>query len=856
MQERMNLTAVCLSLWMLFGAPFGALFGALGSQAGAHVVAQTSTQGAQAVVDADALLAQELERLVLMDLRLQPRPTPPDFVAAGLVLEMAQQWAPNDPELLRRRIETAQAAGQDLQVVRLNDALLKLDPRDTVAQLRAIASRLRQLQTVGERLAAIQRMVDTGSIDPAVRSRLALDSALLRRERGDEEGFARDLTLAIQLDATNKEAALLAWSRYSDRLGDATRLELLINLLYADPLDPAIHRLISLELIAAGSFEKAARFHNNAVELSRDSSSQQVPEWLMNEGVVLSWYIQGPEVVLQRLNAELAQRRAVAAAIIQQARERNLPTGDLVPPDEVRLSPTFGRERVIAAWLVGDDRTRASAASDLRFDIEKWSNELQDPRNRPAGVQAADIARQVALEASEIWAFTAWAETAPQLIEAQQTILRNRLGEDHPGHRRLEAYRQLRLGNTQAAVDQIRPLLSLGYVIDEAALATGLERLGQIDEAVELYRGIALRNPVRAVGAWARQRLISLDKPDVFASSERSRLDQLADSIPFWIDRMIRDPSLYLRFRVDAVESDSMMALEPARIRLRLENISSIPLGVGPGRSIVGTVLLSPKLTLGLSEQFTMAQPEVVSLERRLRLVPGESIEAVVRADAGLMGWAAASGSAGTVRANWRALHGFSIGAADGIARKSVTGLESGTGALVWSPLGAAAQPLGSLNDRIERASPSEFPELVASARAIVVTHARSNMIADNRTQIERLASLLAQRLPELPQRERMLTIAMMPHAGLVPGLEELDRASLASTDPQAAALAMLTRVTNAEHPVVVAWADQQEPSVARLMATSLQEAIAYGRTSGYAFSGPTTESLAPKREILSATAP
>ncbi len=814
----------------------------------------TGTATAQ-VADTDAMLARELQRLSLIDLRLVSNPGEADFRTAGIVLDMARQWAPDDIELLRRRIEVAQAAGESEVVDTLTDQLLKLDPKDTTAQLRAIASRLRSKQTLGDRLAQYQKLIEAGSIDPSVRSRLALDAALLQRERGDDAGFARDLARAMKLDATNKEAAMLAWTRYAAGLDDAQRFELLTILLYADPLDAAVHRLIALELLAAGSFDRAKRFHSNAIALTRDAFNNQVPEWLMNESLVLDWYIQGPEVVLERLNIDLLRRRQLASAQIQNAEAQGLPTAGLLKPEEVRLTPTFARERIVAAWLLGDDRTRMSAAADLRKDIEDWTEELQDPRNRPAGVPPEEIARQVALETAEVWAFAAWADSTPQLIEVQLETLGGRVGTDHASYKRLAAYREAKLGNLDIAAKQIEALLEYGYVIDEAALAMSHELLGRIDEAAALYRGIVERVPLRAVGAWARQRLMGLDQPDVFASAERPAIERLSDQMPLWIDRMIRDPSLFMRFRADVVDAGPLEALAPTAVKLRIENISNIPLGVGDGRTIGGTVMLTPKLLIGMHEEFLQAQPEIVMLNRRLRLLPGEAIEAVVSPEAGLAGWTIVAGANTTVRADWRALHGFAVGATDGIARKAVTGLESGTGSITWSLMAETTEPFADLVDRVETAPLSELPTLFGAIRAMLVSHATATKPELTSTQIERLSAILSQRLAALPQREQLLAVAMIPPARFSSGLESFDRAALASEDADVAALAILTRATSFDNPVVGAWADRDETSAAQRLSRALLEARVLGRSGGLAQAGPGYSTLAPRRSLLLAPA-
>ena len=66
-----------------------------------------------------------------------------------------------------------------------------------------------------------------------MRSRLALDAALLERERGDSAAFARRLRQSATLDESNKEAASLVAQYYAPQLTDPLgELNLQIKLLF------------------------------------------------------------------------------------------------------------------------------------------------------------------------------------------------------------------------------------------------------------------------------------------------------------------------------------------------------------------------------------------------------------------------------------------------------------------------------------------------------------------------------------------------------------------------------------------------------------------------------------------------
>src|SRR5690606_26138102 len=173
------------------------------------VVLAAVPRAARAQGDVDALAAREVARIAQLDLRRTPTPTAADFAIAADVLRIAHALAPDDEQILRLLIEAVgQGGGAPEEVTSLSRTLLALNSKDTVTQLRVISDAISRLQSVDARLAAYDNYLGPRgrSLDASVRSRLALDAALLLRERGDIEGFAERLSLAAELDSTNKDA--------------------------------------------------------------------------------------------------------------------------------------------------------------------------------------------------------------------------------------------------------------------------------------------------------------------------------------------------------------------------------------------------------------------------------------------------------------------------------------------------------------------------------------------------------------------------------------------------------------------------------------------------------------------------
>src|SRR5262245_39862630 len=155
----------------------------------------------------EAFIASQLERLALLDLRAVESPSAGDFAITEAILAIAQELAPGDTQIVRRRIEAAWNAGDNDALLDATRRIVELDPDDTVAQLRLITAKIGQVQVAQERLRLYEAFLGPKgeALDPSIRSRLALDAALLQRERGDEPGFVEKLKLAARLDSTNKD---------------------------------------------------------------------------------------------------------------------------------------------------------------------------------------------------------------------------------------------------------------------------------------------------------------------------------------------------------------------------------------------------------------------------------------------------------------------------------------------------------------------------------------------------------------------------------------------------------------------------------------------------------------------------
>jgi hypothetical protein len=349
-----------------------------------------ATARTPAAFDVNSFLSRQIERVALMDLRQAASPQAEDYGVATLLCEIADRYAPGNVELARRRAEAAWNWGDAAHVEQATRRIIELDRRDTMGQLRLLSSRFASLQTAEGKIAAYDRVGESKELDASIRSRFLLDSALLARERGDEEGFVQRLSRAIELDATNKDASVLALAYFEERSDDPWgRLDLATNLLLADPLDPLVHARLAKELAAGGAYHSARRFIRNIAELLRQGGQQPSPDSVL-ESNVLDILCDGPQKTYGDLNSLISTSRESIASQLRALEQAKQPTAGLIKPEDWRLDMDREGLRILCALMLDDTAGASSAVRDLGLTAHANVKRLQDPLQRPRSMTEAD----------------------------------------------------------------------------------------------------------------------------------------------------------------------------------------------------------------------------------------------------------------------------------------------------------------------------------------------------------------------------------------------------------------------------------------------------------------------------------
>lgn len=754
---------------------------------------------------------RHLLRVALMDLRASVPPKFNDYAFTAALLQIASDFDTEDATIARYRAEAAFNAGDAAGVMEASRAILKSDPSDTVALLRLITSRINQLQTVEERLAAFQNFLGPkgDSIDASVRSRLALDAALLCRERSDEEGFVRHIQQAAELDSTNKDAALLAYQHYSQHNDDAMgRMELLANLLYADPIDPSVHRMIRDELIAASAFDAARRFHMNAEKIAAFARDQPTTAEVV-ESMCIAWRSEGSQSMFDSINRNLMSDRDNAARelarldpVLQQTARK---------PDDIRLTFDYEEIRLGAAIILENRAAIDASLRDLTATVADMLKDLADPEKRGPSVseETAKEMAGAALAGLQIW--RSMANRDLDKVEADLPKVHEYLPADNHVLQILEVWRAVRGNDVEAA----RALIAAGPDDAWIRLAEGTleQQQGNAEKASAAFMLASGMLPLRVPGVlgWS---FAEKSNPGVTAPNKvTTLLSEYVQTIPKWIDTMVDKPRMTQTLSVDLAPTEPE-ATQPSFATFAVRNISPIPLGMGSDRVVNSRLLFSPNLERkdGSSQ---VAEAEFVEINRRLRLLPGEMLSTRLWPEVGLTGLLSEVACIAPTRLRWRVIQGFETS----VAASKTAGpgcQETNSGTVLRRPLIEAGLTPPQLIAAIASSSDDRWPVMLFAARAgMLGPLADRRLSSDNRA----IVTAIAARYPTLSPELRLLTISILPPVALSSDTAPLDDALAAEQDTAVLAAIITTRCSKPDSPLLAQALASTDPRIARLAA-------------------------------------
>lgn len=825
----------------------------------------------------DPDLAALVSRSALLDLGLRNAPAPEDYELAAHTLWLASDLDPANTELARSIVQAAWLSGDQRMMLDATRRVIKNDPKDTVAQLRLVSSIINEQQTVEGRLALYERFLgDAGkALDDSVRSRLALDAALLERERGDAKGFAERLHQATRLDVSNKAAAALTAQYYSSLTSDpALLLDYQVRLLKADPHDPNVHLTIARLLASQGAFLEAKRFltlANTLFALKTGALETQYEELRL----ALDWQIDGPEKVTKELTGALESWRQDAQRRVEAYEEALLPTDDLVKPHEIRYELSVDKLRLLAAYSQGDAEQTRAVLDDIEFTVHGDLNALAGMA-RERGANQTALLREVLARLADLQLMRATVGLdAEKIRQDQQNILRDQpaLADQFAV---LEPMAQFAEGRYKAALIGAERFGQSPVI--NTMRAQCHEKLGERERAIDLYAKVARANALDAYGAFAHSRLIAMDAADRLVTTSGRQMMQIAKTIPVWIDQMVTRPTSFMSLAVSA-DSDAYPMGQRPGVTIRLKNIAPIPLAVGPAQPLNSRILLTPRIDRRAFPRADKLTGKVVEFDQRLRLRPLEEMSVRVDADSPALSWLMSTRMVESVRQRWRLLQGFepripdrNVGASSPEEPPSIYGIVNSPLALTAETRvvqrlvsGEMSMGLADLARQLEDEDSQKRALAVGAIGARLIAASEQGAAADDAAGVEPRLSDAQQRvvvgaLQQLYTRagsaERVMMLLTLPQRHQVPAMIDFDDHVASSVlsealidskvDPLVLAAALLTRTDDPEAPIFETLVQVRDPHVLRI--AQIVRARLESGVAGLGTVGPGVDAMLPTK--------
>jgi hypothetical protein len=740
-----------------------------------------------------AELAKELRRAAILELRAPETPAGEDYLLTGFILDVASQCGPESAEDLRLRVEAAFNAGDAAALDAAGRKLLKIDPSDTRTQLRLISSKIASIQTIEGRLAAIDRLTgaEGAKIDASVRSRLALDAALMAKERGDTAGYVARLKLAAQLDGTHKEAALLAYEHFvsvnDDPVGAA---ELLVNLLYADPLDAAVHALLRDALLSVRAIPEAQRFQNSRLNILKRLNFT-ADERDTAEELLFTWLVKGSASTVADLERQLRSvrdeesRRLALMDPAMRAQEKK--------PEDNRLSLVFEEMRLLAAIAANNRGSVDASLTDLAASAGELVSEMSKQIESGSGTQ--ELSTQIVRTSQRAQLLRLIAGAGLDRVAADLATFEALKEVTAPDIAIVKAWQAFRADDLAKAEQELAKTDPDDF---GALLAAEIAaKKGDSSKAIALLNDVYKGSALTSLGVYCYSRMIALDPKQEKPDASAKRVATIAMSVPQWIDSMAMDSRLHQVLQVKP-RKETILATEQAVFDVTLKNVSRIPLALGSASPLNSRLMFGPTLETAVGPLYT-AEPEVTDIGGRFRLMPGEQISVTVEPERGVTGYLANVWSRSPVRLRWRVIQGYEPGR--GQSRVPGPGCaDLITDTIVKQGLGEALLSDEDLARAIASAPESRLQSLLYAARASLSGLTATELSTPNPSAV---AGSIASRYPALTPAGRAMVLCVMPPTAKVESLAVLDAALLEESDPSLMTLGLILRVAKSDHELI-----------------------------------------------------
>ncbi|MCL2639219.1 MAG: tetratricopeptide repeat protein [Phycisphaerales bacterium] len=550
---------------------------------------------------AKKLLAHRLSTDAIIRSRMATSPGVAD--EATILIQTAATLDPDNTRLLRLLAESVRVSSLPNKLDIERDALrnvIRLDTGDLVAQVNYFDLVAGATQALDQRARIYRGALDSTSLDPQVRSEMAVRLSKIAAERGDLDSAKGFITQALQHNDVNV-SALTAAIALADPTPQA-RLQAIVALLAANPLQPEAWVGAAAALSIGGAHERAADCLVIAID---------------------QWNVAGrqlPAEVVQTAGQELAIAGRPAMAqpyLMMVAKAKDAPLSALVAARVLatEYAPIAARP---------DDPTPAAVIGELETQIRARLQQVvsADPKNATPFAEAAWVELS---SMPTISADTAkWIDAYAALVPAGDPTLA-----------RLKAWQLLRDGKLAESLAIMEKLTTSGEGGGDPLAQLGLARIylqqDNRDAAAKQLQQLWNNQPTGLLAMQITQlarsvRITLIDPPGV------RQLIQTISSLPENALTMHRNPRS-IALIGGSFTQRSYNQGEPVLFNARITNTSGRTVPVGPNGLIKTNVAITAN-SRGVGAQ-NLGLISIENLQRTYRLHRGAHAETQIRIDQG-----------------------------------------------------------------------------------------------------------------------------------------------------------------------------------------------------------------------------
>ena len=520
--------------------------------------------------------------------------------------------------LLRTDADLRLALGQRDRALDLLNAYRKKVPADQLAQVQAIDLQQDKMQSATARADYLTAIAGSDRVSSEVRAHAAVLLAAVQLERGDDAAAAAAVDQALGLNPLNPKALQMRLDRVTASGTPARRVEALIGLLAADPLQFQAVSRITEEMLRAGLGSDALDLYPKFFAAVAASGYAVSADDATNYAVQLSLASREKEAadVASRSLADFPADVGLNELKLLLARSAGDDAGFKAALVKARTS-LVGNVEAIHKRLLPNE----SFADGALPDVKAGAAAAQSSPDR--GLADAYLAALGDLA----WLDVYFAVRAPD--PAVTAAIDTLAGEAGPLARRIKGYAALAAGKadeaevTLSAVAARDPLSALAVL--KLQLARGQDKAAATAEASKLLSQL----PTDVWPLVVREQLKDLG-PVHFRTADTDAVAAAAAKLPRDALAFAQDPrSIYL-LDVEAL-SGTVAVGEPVLVRVTLQNASNRPLALGPGGAVGQNVAVDATVRSATDQAFPAVA--LAKLGGRLVVGPRQAVDTVVRLD-------------------------------------------------------------------------------------------------------------------------------------------------------------------------------------------------------------------------------